>query len=94
MDNYHPEDKILSYKELTTKCSKMIDLLLVMVDKPKKSDEQNVYISQCMAIICMWGNMVKGYGFAEYEQDKEKMLNKVMRHKHGQPEPAARITLH
>lgn len=89
------EDKILSYQELTVKCNKMLDLLLVMVDRPTKPDEPNVYISQCMAIICMWGNMLKGYGFAEYEQDKEAMLAKVMRYKHGQPQrEAMAATLH
>lgn len=92
---HHTDEKILSYKELTVKCNKMLDLLLVMVDRPTKPDEPNVYISQCMAIICMWGNMLKGYEYPEYEQDKEAMLSKVMRYKHGQPNrEAAAATFH
>lgn len=90
----HTDDKILSYQELTVKCNKMLDLLLVMVDKPTKADEPNIYISQCMAIICMWGNMLKGYNFPEYEQDKEAMLNKVMRYKHGKPKLEVSATVH
>lgn len=67
----------LTYTELTKRSNEFVDMLLGFAAKEADNDSVASHLTQCTAILSMWGNLVAPFGFPSYQSDHEKLATKI-----------------
>jgi len=68
----------LSYAELTSKINEMVDMLVQMAAAEADTATVEAHLTQCTALLSMWGHLVSPLGFACYPKDHELLANKIV----------------
>lgn len=68
----------LSYAELTSKTNVMVDMLIQMAATEANVTAVEAHLTQCTALLSMWGHLVSPLGFARYPKDHELLANKIV----------------
>ncbi|HEY8096952.1 MAG TPA: hypothetical protein VIE65_12795 [Methylobacter sp.] len=73
-----PSTPFMSYVDLTAQISMQLDELVDMARNATKAKHAETYLTQCTALLSMWGKLVIPHKFINYRFDHEYLAKKVV----------------
>ena len=68
----------LSYAVLIQHTRRFIDMLVSMAEQETDREAILPHLTQCTALLSMWGNLVASHGFPSYQKDHEKLATTIV----------------